>query len=70
MLNQNDFTKQAFDAVLFRIRLERQLNTEYERGKELLEEQLELIKQRGELLEEQRYLQEALQQENIQLSDS
>jgi hypothetical protein len=65
MPNQNDFSRQAFEAFQFRIRLERQLNTEYERGNELLEEQLRLIRERGELLEEQRLLREDLLQEEF-----
>jgi hypothetical protein len=53
MSNQTDLSRQAFEAVQFRIRMERQLDSEYERGNELLEEQLKLIKQRGELLNEE-----------------
>jgi cell division protein FtsB len=65
MSNQNESSRQAFEAVQFRIRLERQLNSEYERGNEFLEEQIKLLKQRGELLEEQRLLREDLLQEDL-----
>jgi hypothetical protein len=65
MSNQTDLSQQAFEAVQFRIRMERQLDNEYERGNELLEEQVKLLKQRGELLEEQRLLREDLLQEEL-----
>ena len=65
MSNQNESSRQAFEAVQLRIRMERQLESEYERGNELLEKQLKLIKQRGELLEEQRLLREDFLQEEL-----
>ena len=65
MSNQTDLSQQAFEAVQFRIRMERQLDNEYERGNELLEEQVKLLKQRGELLEEQRLLKEDLLSEEL-----
>lgn len=65
MSNQNESSKQAFEAVQFHIRMERQLKSEYERGNELLEEQVKLLKQRGELLEEQRLLREDLHQKEL-----
>jgi hypothetical protein len=65
MSNQTDLSRQALEAIQFRIRMERELSSEYERGNELLEEQLKLIKQRGELLEEQRLLKEDLLNEEL-----
>ena len=65
MSNQNESSRQAFEAVQLAFHSDAQLNSVYERGNELLEEQLKLIKQRGELLEEQRLLKEDLLSEEL-----
>jgi hypothetical protein len=65
MSNQNESSRQAFEAVQLAVHSDAQLNSVYERGNELLEEQVRLLKQRGELLEEQRLLKEDLLSEEL-----